>query len=85
MLFGLCNAPATFERLIELVLAGLPWDVYLFYLDDILVHAKTFEREIFNLREVFSRFKTANLRLNPRKCELFRRKVVYLGHIVTEE
>ena len=85
MPFGLCNAPATFERLVELVLAGLPWSVCLLYLDDILVHAKTFEEEIANLREVFGRFRAANLKLNPKKCELFRQKVLYLGHIVTQE
>jgi hypothetical protein len=85
MPFGLCNAPATFERLMELVLAGLPWSVCLLYLDDILVHGKTFEEEILNLREVFGRFRAANLKLNPKKCELFRRKVLYLGHIVTQE
>ena len=85
MPFGLCNAPATFERLMELVLAGLPWNVCLLYLDDILVHAKTFEEEIENLREVFGRFRAANLKLNPKKCELFREEVLYLGHMVTEE
>ena len=85
MPFGLCNAPATFERLMELVLAGLPWSVCLLYLDDILVHAKTFEEEIANLREVFGRFRAANLKLNRKKCELFRQKVLYLGHIVTQE
>ena len=85
MPFGLCNAPATFERLMELVLAGLPWSVCLLYLDDILVHAKTFEEEIANLREVFGRFRAANLKLNPKTCELFRQKVLYLGHIVTQE
>ena len=37
--FGLCNAPATFERLMELVLAGLPWTLCPLYSDDILVHA----------------------------------------------
>ena len=70
--FGLCNAAATFERLMELVIAGLPWSVCLLYLDDILVHAKTFQEEIANLCEVFGRFQPANLKLNPRKCELFR-------------
>ena len=85
MPFGLCNAPATFERLMELVLAGLPWSVCLLYLDDILVHAKTFEEEIANLREVLGRFRAANLKLNPKKCELFRQKVLYLGHIVTRD
>ncbi len=85
MPFGLCNAPATFERLMELVLAGLPWNVCLLFLDDILVHAKTFEEEIENLREVFGRFRAANLKLNPKKCELFREEVLYLGQMVTEE
>jgi hypothetical protein len=85
MPFGLCNAPATFERLMELVLASLPWSVCLLFLDGILVHGKTFEEKILNLHEVFGRFRAANLKLNPKKCELFRQKVLYLGHIVTQE
>ena len=46
MPFGLCNAPAAFERLMDEVLAGLPWEVYLVYLDDIIVHASEFEEAI---------------------------------------
>ena len=42
MQFGLCNAPATFERLMELVLRGLPWTICLVYLDDVLVHGRSF-------------------------------------------
>lgn len=42
MPFGLCCAPATFERLMESVLAGLHWDIYLVYLYDIFVTGKTF-------------------------------------------
>ena len=83
MPFGLCNAPATFERLMELVLAGLRWSVCLVYLDDILVHAKTFDQSIAHLRDVFGRFRAAKLKLNPKKCELFRQEVAYLGHVVT--
>ncbi len=85
MPFGLCNAPATFERLMELVLSGLPWSVCLLYLDDILFHARTFDEEIFNLRQVFSRLRVANLKLNPKKCVLFRTRVLYLGHVVMQE
>ena len=69
----------------ELVLSGLPWSVCLLYLDDILVHARTFDEEIFNLRQVFSRLRVANLKLNPKKCVLFRTRVLYLGHVVTQE
>ena len=41
--FGLCNAPATFERLMETILAGLQWDICLLYLDDIITFGKSFE------------------------------------------
>ena len=85
MPFGLCNAPATFERLMEQVLAGLPLNVCLVYLDDILVPAQTFEDGISNLRTVFWRLQNARLKLSPRKCTLFQRQVKYLGHIVTED
>ena len=61
MPFGLCNAPATFERLIELVLVGLSWSVCLVFLDDIIVHAKTFDASVQNLQEVFRRLRNASL------------------------
>ena len=48
MPFGLCNAPATFERLMERVLARLPWKVAMVYIDDILVSGRTFEEHLAN-------------------------------------
>ena len=83
MPFGLCNAPATFERLMEQVLAGLPTTVALLHLDDILVPDRTFEQQIDKLQMVFQRLKEANLKLNPKKCNLFQREVKYLGHVVS--
>ena len=83
MPFGLCNAPATFERLMEQVLAGLPLSVCLVYLDDILVPAQTFEDGISNLRTIFQCLQVANLKLSPQKCTLFQRQIKYLGHIVS--
>ena len=85
MPFGLCNAPATFERLIELVLVGLPWSVCLVYLYDIIVHAKTFDASVQNLQEVFCRLRSASLKLNPDKCELFQQQVSYLGHLISAQ
>ena len=85
MPFGLCNAPATFERLMERVLSGLPWEVCLLYLDDIIVHAKTFKAELERLRWVFARLREAGLKLSPKKCHLFKKRVVFLGHVVSEE
>ena len=68
MPFGLCGAPVTFERVMELVLRGLRWERCLVYLDDVIVFGKTFEQALENLEEVFSRFQSANLKLKPRKC-----------------
>ncbi|UYV82319.1 K02A2.6-like [Cordylochernes scorpioides] len=81
--FGLCNAPATFERLMELVLRGLTWKTCLVYLDDVMVMGRTFGEHLKNFQEIFNRFKAANLGLNPRKCQLFQKKVEFLGHTVS--
>ena len=53
MPFGLCNAPATFEKLMKTVLAGLQWDICLIYLDDVIVFGKSFEDMLKNLYAVF--------------------------------
>ena len=85
MPFGLCNAPSTFARLMELVLKGLHWKICLIYLDDVIVMGRTFEEEIERLKEVFERLARAGLKLKPKKCFLFQKRVSYLGHVVTEE
>ena len=82
MPFGLCNAPATFERLMEKVLRGLQWETCLVYLDDIIVLGRTFDEALGNLATVFSRLHDAGLKLKPKKCDLLREKVAFLGHVV---
>ena len=85
MPFGLCNAPATFERLMELTLSGLTWKCCLVYLDDIIVYGRTFDKALVNLRLVLDRIRRARLKLKTSKCELFRAHVPFLGHIVTRD
>ena len=85
MPFGLCNAPATFERLMEAVLARLPWETCLVYLDDIIVHAPDFNCHLMNLSQVLQKLREANLKLNPKKCKLFQCKVQYLGYTVSQD
>jgi hypothetical protein len=85
MPFGLCNAPATFERLMENVLRGLQWERCLVYLDDIIVTGKTVQEVVDNLEKVLIRLRAAGLKLKPSKCTLFARKVAYLGHIVSQD
>ena len=84
MPFGLCNAPATFQRLMEKVLHDLAREKYLIYLDDVLVIGHTFQEHLDNLREVFTRPSKAGLRLKPAKCKLARRQVEFLGYVVSE-
>ena len=85
MPFGLCNAPATFQRLMEAVLAGLHWSTCLVYLDDTLIFSKTLEEHFDKLRDVFERLRRAGLKIKPEKCHIFRKEVQYLGHIVSEK
>ena len=85
MPFGLCNAPATFERLMETVLRGLHWKTCLVYLDDVIVLGRTFEDHRKNLAEVFQKLQAADLKLNPKKCSLFKKTVKYLGHVISPE
>ena len=83
MPFGLVNAPATFQRLMEVVLSDLARDVCLVYLDDILVMGKTFEEHTDHLKKVFERIHNAGLRLKPKKYFFAQEKVEYLGHVVS--
>ena len=85
MSFGLCNAPGTFERLMERVLSGLHWETLLVYLDDIIVWGRTAEEAISRLETVFQRLRSAGLKLKPSKCDLFKQSVTYLGHVVSAE
>ncbi|GFY26821.1 retrovirus-related Pol polyprotein from transposon 297 [Trichonephila clavipes] len=77
MPFGLCNAPATFERLMETVLKGLTFEACLIYLDDVIIGGRTFEEHLQNIRKVLSKLSDANLKLNPSKCKFFQKEVNY--------
>ena len=82
MPFGLCNAPATFERLMDRVLQGLRWSRCLVYLDDIISFGGTFDGALSNLTLIFERLRSYGLQLKSSKCHLFRVSVPFLGHIV---
>ena len=82
--FGLSNAPAVFQRLMNLVMQGLTWEACLVFLDDIIVLSSTFEQHLERLEAVFQRLRWANLKLKPSKCKLFQLKVKFLGSLVSE-
>ena len=83
--FGLCNVPAMFSRLMDPVIAGLHWETCLFYLDDIIVFAATWEEHLARLRQVFERLRHAQFKLGAEKCTFAVKEVSYLGHRVTAE
>ena len=81
--FGLSNAPATFQRVMELALQGLQWQICLIYIDDIIVFGGTMEEHLARVRSVLDRLRKANLKVKPEKCHFFESEVVFLGHIVS--
>lgn len=85
MPFGLANAPSTFQRLMHAVLRGLHYEICLVYLDDIIIFSRTFEDHLAHLNDVFSRLRSANVRLKPSKCSFARSSVEYLGHVVSRD
>uniref|UniRef100_L7LV95 RNA-directed DNA polymerase n=1 Tax=Rhipicephalus pulchellus TaxID=72859 RepID=L7LV95_RHIPC len=82
MPFGLCNAPATFERMMDALLHGFKWSICLCYLDDVIVFSPTFETHIERLSTILSVFRKAGLQLNSSKCHFGRRQLTVLGHLV---
>ena len=83
MPYGLMNAPATFQRLMDIVLAGLKWQCCLVYIDDVIIYSNTFDQHIKDLTAVFDALRNANLTLKVSKCHFCRNEIKYLGHIIT--
>jgi hypothetical protein len=69
---GLANAPSQFQRLMDLVMAGLLWDCCLVYLDDVIVFSRTFDEHLKRLAAVFDRLSKFSLKIKMSKCGLLR-------------
>lgn len=83
--FGLCCAPATFQRMMDSVLSGLKWQSCLVYLDDVVVFSATFEQHIERLRSVLHAIQSAGLTIKPEKCQFGYEKLRFLGHVISAE
>src|SRR5256886_222999 len=82
MPFRLCNAPATFQRLMHEVLGNLIYTKAPVYLDDIIIHSETFEQHLEDIQEVFDNLRDAKLMSKESKCEFCAAEIKFLGHIV---
>ncbi|KAL2095353.1 hypothetical protein ACEWY4_010072 [Coilia grayii] len=85
MAFGLCNAPSTFQRLMERIFGDCRYQSVLLYLDDVIVFSSTVEQHLERLEEVFRRLEKQGLKAKLSKCEFFQREVSYHGHVVSAE
>ena len=84
MPFGLCNAPATFQRLMERCMGEMNLRDCLIFLDDIIIFSSSFEEHLEKLQAVFERLQEHNLKLKDSQCEFFKHEVSYLGHVASE-
>lgn len=84
MPFGLCNAPSTFERLMDTVLRGLKWQTCLCHLDDVVIFSTKFSQHLQRLDEVLTCLSNTGLPLNT-KCRFPSKSIKVLGHVVSKE
>ena len=82
MSFGLCNAPATFQHLMQNTLGELNLTYCMIYLDDVIIFGCTEEEHLEHLCIVFKRFWEFNLKPKPSKCFFFQSEIIYLAHHV---
>lgn len=83
MPFGLCNSPATFQRLMQHVFSELVFQILLVYLDDIVIYSRTIDEHISRLDTLFHKQREHGLKLNLSMCHFFRWKIQYLGYTVS--
>ena len=85
MPFGLCNAPASFQRMMNGIFGDMVGKTLLVYLDDITVFTKTFKEHLIILEQVFKRLREEGLYLKPKKCTFAADRVTFLGFIVDKD
>ena len=85
MPFGLKNAPATFQRVMDCILRDLIGVCCFVYMDDIIIYSSSLQEHAYNLAQVLKRLRDARLKIQLDKCEFFRKETQFLGHTVSEE
>ena len=81
--FGLAQAPAYFQLLMNQALEGLSFAMT--YLDDIIIFRNSEEEHLLHLEEVFHQLRKAGLKMKQSKCKFFKSQIHYLGHLISED
>ena len=84
MPFGLCNAPATFQRVMNEIFHDLIGKTMHVYIDDVTIYTKTFEEHLEVLKEVLLRIQQHGMFLKPKKCTIATHELHMLGHIISK-
>ena len=79
--FGLAQAPAFFQHLMNKVLDNCPFAMT--YLDDIIIFSDTEEEHLAHIEEIFKRLEAADLKMKRSKCDFFKKHIHYLGHLIS--
>jgi len=82
MAMGLVNGPPTYQRLVDIILKGIMYVFVMAFFDDNNIYSESFDDHINHLDEVFTRFKEAGLTFHPKKIQLCRRRLKFLGFII---
>ena len=82
MPYGLAGAPASFQAMMDVLLAGLKWNTCLIYLDDVVLFSSTIDQHLMRLEAVLIRIMEANLRIKLKKCHFFESILKILGFVV---
>lgn len=85
MPFGLCNAPSTFQRLMQRMFGDQQGQSLLLYLDDIVVYSSSVEQHLQRLEMVLGRLQKEGLKAKLEKCAFFQQEVGYLGHVISSQ
>src|SRR5436190_3724218 len=85
MPFGLCNAPATFQRCMLGIFSDMTGDILEIFMDDLSLFGSTFDTCLDNLSRVLVRCKEKNLLLNWEKCHFMVQRGIVLGHIISKD
>ena len=84
MLFGLCNMPTTFQRLMQNCLGKLNLTYCLIYLDDVITFSTNEDDHLCHMRVIFDRFRVEHLKLKPSKCSLFCDEIIIAHHVMKD-